>query len=90
MTGMSELSKQEFFFIIDIFNGLMDKVDIMQEQMNNVKVRGENSWKCPKKEMLEIKNTSVAEMKNVFFLVDSLVDRAWLRKESLSLKIMII
>lgn len=27
----------------------MDKVEIMQEQMNNVKVRDENSWKCPEK-----------------------------------------
>ena len=49
MTGMSELSKQEFFFIIDIFNGLMDKVDIMQEQMNNVKVRGEKFLEMSKK-----------------------------------------
>lgn len=37
MTGMSELPKYEYFKIIDIFNGLMDKVDIMQEQMNKCK-----------------------------------------------------
>ena len=60
----------------------MDKVDIMQEQMNNVKVRGENSWKCPKKEMLEIKNTSVAEMKNVFF--GGFISRQGMAEESIS------
>ena len=47
----------------------MDKVDIMQEQMNKCKSKRWKFLEMSKKEVLEIKNTSVTEMKSVFWWI---------------------
>lgn len=64
---------------------VMEKVDKMQEQMDDVSREVETLLKNPK-EMPEIKNTKNEEQKRMP-LVGSLVDWSWPRKESVSLKI---
>lgn len=62
---------------------LNDKVDSMQEQMDNIIGEVEILMKN-QREMPELRNTKT-EMKMP--LMDSLEDWTWLRKESLSIRI---
>ena len=79
MAGILELSGQEFKTFID----LIDKVDSMQEQMDNVSwVMG--SLRKKQKEMQEIQNT-VTEMRNAFDGLISKLEMA--KKEFISLRI---
>ena len=79
MAGILELSGHEFKTFID----LIDKVDSMQEQMDNVSwVMG--SLRKKQKEMQEIQNT-VTEMRNAFDGLISKLEMA--KKEFISLRI---
>lgn len=64
---------------------LIDKVDIMQEQIGNVS-RETEILRRKQKEMLEIKNNNSTVTEGRMTLMD-LLDRVWQRKESLSLRI---
>lgn len=78
MAGLLELSDQEFkATMINI-----DKVDNMQEQMDNIS-REVEILRKNQIEMLERKNKQKSRM----FLMDLLVDWTHLRKESLSKRI---
>ena len=65
--------------MINMLRVLMDKVDSMQEQMDNVS-RGMEILRKNQKEMLEIKNT-VAEMKTAF---GRFINRSDMAKERIS------
>lgn len=83
MAGMLELPCQEFKIMINmLIRALMEKVDNMEEQMNNIS-RYMKILRKTHKEMLEIKNNS-KEMKDAS---DGLIpDWTQLKKESLNLK----
>ena len=83
MSGLLEWVDWEFNTIVN--NMLMDlnnKVDGMQEQMDNIIAEVEILMKN-QKEMPELRNTKT-EMKTP--LMGSLEDWTWLRKESLSIR----
>ena len=82
MTGILELSDQEFKTMTNMLRALIDKVDNMHEQMGKVSREMETPRKN-QKEMLEIK--PLTEIKNVY---GGLIDRLEIAEQTyLHLKI---
>ena len=82
MTGMLDLSEQEFEIMINMLRALMDKVDNTQDQTGNVS-REMEILRKNQKEMLQIKNINGNE--ELFDRITSRWDKA--EERPLSLKI---